>query len=156
MIYLYNPPKNPNAPINKWCRKMEQRDDCIHIHTDYRDVPPGWLGQDLIDSAEVMRQADEKQYRWVWLGQSIGVDEVIYYMFSDRHKAKPEKVITGLLVLVVTMGSRMPPPSRHLALTNMSTGLQVWMSISIPAGNRENKKPFRIRKGFHYVHGPTA
>ena len=91
MIYLYNPPKNPNAPINKWCRKMEQRDDCIHIHTDYRDVPPGWLGQDLIDSAEVMRQADEKQYRWVWLGQSIGVDEVIYYMFSDRHKAKPEK-----------------------------------------------------------------
>lgn len=91
MIYLYNPPKNPNAPINKWCRKMEQRDDCIHIHTDYRDVPLDWLGQDLIDSAEIMRQADEKQYRWVWLGQSIGVDEVIYYMFSDRHKVKPEK-----------------------------------------------------------------
>ena len=49
MIYLYNPPKNPNAPINKWCRKMEQRADCIHIHTDYRDVPEDWLGQDLIN-----------------------------------------------------------------------------------------------------------
>ena len=34
MLYLYNPPKNPNAPINKWCKKMEQRDDCIYIHTD--------------------------------------------------------------------------------------------------------------------------
>ncbi len=21
MIYLYNPPKNPNAPINQWCKK---------------------------------------------------------------------------------------------------------------------------------------
>ena len=56
MIYLYNPPKNPNAPINEWCKKMELREDCIHIHTDYRDVPEGWLGQDLIDSAEAMRR----------------------------------------------------------------------------------------------------
>ena len=39
MLYLYNPPKNPNAPINEWCRKMERRSDCIHLHTDYRDVP---------------------------------------------------------------------------------------------------------------------
>ena len=89
MIYLYNPPKNPNAPINKWCRKMEQRDDCLHVHTDYRDVPVEWLGEDLIRSAQIMQQADERQYRWVWLGQSIGVDEAIYYMFSDRHKEKP-------------------------------------------------------------------
>lgn len=91
MIHLYNPPKNPNAPINKWCRKMEQRSDCIHIHTDYRDVPEAWLGRDLIEAAQMMRQMDERQYRWVWLGQSIGVDEVIYYMFSDKHKEKPRK-----------------------------------------------------------------
>lgn len=91
MIYLYNPPKNPNAPINQWCKKMEKRKDCIHIHTDYRDVPKEWLGQDLIDSAEAMKEADEKMYNWIWLGQSVGVDELIYYMFSDRHKQKPEK-----------------------------------------------------------------
>lgn len=89
MIYLYNPPKNPNAPIVKWCKKMEQRPDCIHIHTDYRDVPVEWLGQDLVDSAEQMKELDEKQYNWVWLGMSIGVDELIYYMFSDKHKALP-------------------------------------------------------------------
>lgn len=90
MVYLYNPPKNPNAPVNKWCRKMEQRPDCIHIHTDYRDVPVGWLGQDLIDSAEAMKAVDPKMYRWTWLGEPVGVDELIYYMFSDRHRIKPE------------------------------------------------------------------
>lgn len=62
MIYLYNPPKNPNAPVNLWCKKMEQRSDCIHIHTDYRDVPVAWLGQDLIDSAEAMKAVDPKMY----------------------------------------------------------------------------------------------
>lgn len=90
MIYLYNPPKNPNAPINQWCKKMEKRDDCIHIHTDYRDVPVSWLGQALIASAEAMKLVDEKMYRWVWLGQAVGVDELIYYMFSDRHRQKPD------------------------------------------------------------------
>lgn len=90
MIYLYNPPKNPNAAINVWCKKMEKRDDCIHIHTDYRDVPVKWLGQDLIDSAEAMKKADPKMYRWVWLGQAVGVDELIYYMFGARHRQKPD------------------------------------------------------------------
>ena len=90
MIYLYNPPKNPNAPVNLWCKKMEKRSDCIHIHTDYRDVPVDWLGQDLIDSAEMMKEVDLKMYRWTWLGEPVGVDELIYYMFSDRHRKKPE------------------------------------------------------------------
>ena len=90
MIYLYNPPKNPNSPVNVWCKKMEKRPDCIHIHTDYRDVPVEWLGQDLIDSAEAMKIADPKMYRWTWLGESVGVDELIYYMFSDRNRKKPE------------------------------------------------------------------
>lgn len=90
MIYLYNPPKNPNAPVNLWCKEMEKRPDCIHVHTDYRDVPVDWLGQDLIDSAEIMKQTDIKMYRWTWLGEAVGVDELIYYMFSDRHRQKPE------------------------------------------------------------------
>lgn len=89
MIYLYNPPKNPNAPINKWCKKMEQREDCVHIHTDYRDVPVSWLGQALVDSAEAMKLIDEKMYRWVWLGEAVGVDELIYYMYGNRHRQKP-------------------------------------------------------------------
>lgn len=90
MIYLYNPPKNPNAPVNVWCKKMEKRQDCIHIHTDYRDVPVEWLGQDLIDSAEAMKEADPKMYRWTWLGEPVGVDELIYYMFSERHRQPPD------------------------------------------------------------------
>ncbi len=85
MLYLYNPPKNPNAPINEWCRRMERRPDCVHIHTTYQDVPPQWLGPDLIESAKILAKVDPRRYRWVWLGEAIGVDEAIYYMFSKSH-----------------------------------------------------------------------
>ena len=66
MIYLFNPPKNPNAPIMAWLQKMERRPDTIHIHTTYQDVPEAWLGKALIDSAEAMRLVDQKMYNWVW------------------------------------------------------------------------------------------
>lgn len=88
MMYLYNPPKNPKAPVNEWCRKMEQRADCIHIHTDYRDVPMKWLGRKLIDEAEAMKLADFKMYRWIWLGEAVGLDDLIYYMFDEEHHVR--------------------------------------------------------------------
>jgi len=85
IIYLFNPPKNPNAQIMTWLGKMKQRPDVLHIHIDYRDVPEAWLGQKLIDAATQLKQSDPRMYNWLWLGQSIGIDELIYYMFSARH-----------------------------------------------------------------------
>lgn len=118
MIYLFNPPKNPNAPVMKWLEKMKKRPDCIHIHTDYRDVPVEWLGKDLVESARMMESIDEKQYRWVWLGQCIGVDEVIYYMFNDRHVSEPEAVKYDLIGIGVDYG-------QQNATTYQAAGLNV-------------------------------
>lgn len=106
MIYLYNPPKNPNATVNQWCKKMEQRPDCIHIHTTYKDVPVDWLGQDLVASAEAMQQADEKMYRWTWLGESIGVDELIYYMYNESNRNKVEDTQYQLIGIGVDYGQQ--------------------------------------------------
>lgn len=101
MLYLYNPPKNPKAPINEWCHKMEQRTDCIHIHVTYQDVPVSWLGQKLIDEANAMKQADEKMYNWIWLGKSVGLDDLIYYMFNpEKHVVDPKKSIAYDLLFV--------------------------------------------------------
>lgn len=83
MIYLFNPPKNKNAPIMKWLEKMKKRDDTIHIHIDYRDVPRSWLGEKLIKAAEAMKKVDELMYNWVWLGLCTGLSEVVYYMFDE-------------------------------------------------------------------------
>lgn len=84
MEYYFNPPKNPKAPIMEWLNKMKLREDCIHIHVDYRDVPESWLGKKLIASAKILEQLDEKMYKWLWLGLCIGIDELIYYMFNEE------------------------------------------------------------------------
>lgn len=90
MVYLYNPPKNPNAPINVWRLKMEMRPDVIHKHVDYRDVPISWIGKKLLESAELLKETDYRLYRWVWLGECTGIDDLIYYMFNENHRKEPE------------------------------------------------------------------
>lgn len=70
---------------------MEKRPDCIHIHTDYRDVPEEWIGKDLIETAEALKAVDEKQYNWIWLGQCVGIEEIIYYMFKQDMIVQPQR-----------------------------------------------------------------
>lgn len=82
--YYFNPPKNPKAPIMEWLNKMKLRADTIHVHVDYRDVPEEWLGKKLIESAEILKELDEKMYKWLWLGICTGIDELIYYMFNEK------------------------------------------------------------------------
>ena len=90
-LAVYSTHKHTNAPVVVWCRKMEKRPDCIHVHVDYRDVPPEWLGAKLIEAAEILHEVDERQWRWLWLGLSIGVDELIYYMFGDAAIQRPSR-----------------------------------------------------------------
>lgn len=83
MEYYFNPPKNPKSEIMQWLNKMKLRNDCIHVHTDYRDVPESWLGKKLIQTADILKKLDEKMYNWLWLGLCTGIDELIYYMFDE-------------------------------------------------------------------------
>ena len=106
MLYLYNPPKNPNAPINVLCRKMELRPDAVHKHIDYRDVPINWIGKKLLESAELLKETDFRLYRWVWLGECIGVDDLIYYMFNDNHRQEPEANHYKLIGIGVDYGQQ--------------------------------------------------
>lgn len=106
MVYLYNPPKNPNAPINAWCQKMQLRPDTVHKHVDYRDVPIAWIGKKLIETAELLKKTDYKMYRWVWLGESTGVDDLIYYMFSDMHRKESTAKVFKLIGIGVDYGQQ--------------------------------------------------
>lgn len=106
MVYLYNPPKNPNAAVNVWCQKMELRPDVVHKHVDYRDVPVSWLGKKLLESAERLKEIDYRLYRWVWLGECIGVDDLIYYMFNDNNRKEPEGKVYKLIGIGVDYGQQ--------------------------------------------------
>ena len=78
VLYSFNPPKNKFHWVNQWVEKMKQRPDCIISQSDYRTVPQEWLGKMFIEQAELMKKNDEKRYRWIYLGEVIGLEGLIY------------------------------------------------------------------------------
>ena len=86
-IFSYNPPKNKYSFINQWAEKMKTRDDVLYSHTNYKTVPKEWLGQKFIDEAERLKQYDFKRYEWIYLGEVIGIEGLIYN--PDLIKVKP-------------------------------------------------------------------
>ena len=77
-MYSYNPPKNRFHWVNTWADKMRQRDDVLYSHTNYLSVPEKWLGKKFIEEAERLKKYDEKRYRWIYLGEVIGIEGLIY------------------------------------------------------------------------------
>lgn len=77
-LYSYNPPKNKYDWVNQWKEKHIGDDDYLFSHTDYRSVPREWIGTKAIEEAEKLKKNDIKRYKWIWLGEIIGLEGLIY------------------------------------------------------------------------------
>jgi len=77
-LYSYNPPKNKYDWVNQWKDSKIDDEDYLISHTDYRTVNKEWIGLKSIEEAEKLKKNDEKRYNWIWLGQVIGLEGLIY------------------------------------------------------------------------------
>lgn len=78
VLYSYNPPKNKYSWINQWAEKMQKRDNVQYTHSDYRTVPKEWIGSKALEIAESMKENDYQRYRWIYLGEVVGIEGVIF------------------------------------------------------------------------------
>ena len=66
----YNPPQSARNWVN--AEALVPRPDRRVHSSDYRDVPPEWLGRAFIDEAEFLRRTDERAWRHMYLGEITG------------------------------------------------------------------------------------
>lgn len=69
-FYSYNPPKSGRSWVNQEA-KIPKPGRRVH-HSDYRDVPPEWLGERFLADAEHLRKVNETAYRHEYLGEEVG------------------------------------------------------------------------------------
>lgn len=96
VMYAFNPPKNRFHWVNVWVEKMSERDDVLIHHSDYRTVPVKWLGSEFISEAERLQKYDEKRYKWIYLGEVIGIEGLIYnpdlFIIEDDNYIEEKKL----------------------------------------------------------------
>lgn len=87
IFYTYNPPKTSWSWVNKEALTMEAREDAIVHHSTYLDVAlehPDWIGEPFIQEAEILKQTNERAYRWELLGEITGTGGTVFENLTAR------------------------------------------------------------------------
>lgn len=69
-LYSYNPPRAHASWVN--AEALAPRADRRVHHSDYRQMPPDWLGESFLSEAEQLRRTNERAWRHMYLGEVTG------------------------------------------------------------------------------------
>lgn len=101
VFYSYNPPESQNNWVNSEVEQQKLRNDTLVHSSDYRTVPPEWLGDQFIADAEHLKQTNPKKYEHEYLGVVTGTGAEVFTnvtlrQLSDVEVAAFDKVRRGI------------------------------------------------------------
>ena len=87
----FNPPAMARNWANRYAR--EAKTGKLVQHSDYRDLPPEWLGSRFLEEAEHLKATNEAAYRHEYLGEIVGSGSQVF----DNLKLQPieQELIEG-------------------------------------------------------------
>jgi PBSX family phage terminase large subunit len=80
--YSYNPPKSARSWVNEES-KVPKKGRSVH-YSDYRSVPPEWLGETFIANAEHLKETNEDAYNHEYLGLETGTGLEVFNNVTVR------------------------------------------------------------------------
>jgi phage terminase large subunit len=98
-IYIsYNPPRNPYAWVNEWVTQRETDPDYFVDSSTYLDDELGFTTKQQLDLIEKYKQNDPDYYRWLYLGEAVGLGTQVYNMnlFKVVDKIPNDEYITDI------------------------------------------------------------
>lgn len=80
VFYTYNPPKNPYDWINEWIDSVRKDNDFFIDESTYLDDKLGFTADQQLKLIEKYKRNDPDYYRWLYLGEVVGLGTSIYNM----------------------------------------------------------------------------
>ena len=98
-FYSFNPPKDANSWVNVMC--TDARQDRLTHRSDYRAVPPEWLGPQFIAEAEYLKTKNPTRYENEYLGIATGTGAEIFTnitvrQITDEEIEAAERICRGI------------------------------------------------------------
>lgn len=76
--WTYNPPRNPYNWINAWTDDV-RKDENYFVHSSsYLDDSLGFVTKQILDEIERIKQNDYDYYRYLYLGEPVGLGTNVY------------------------------------------------------------------------------
>lgn len=95
----FNPPKTRNNWANEEAERPKE--NRLVLHTDYRSVPPEWLGTEFLDEAEYIKEINPTAYEHEYLGIPNGnggmvFENVVAETITDDQIRRFDRVLHGV------------------------------------------------------------
>lgn len=87
VFYSYNPPRNSYHWINEWVEQKREDSDYFIDTSTYLDDKLGFTTEQQLRLINSYKQHDEEYYRWLYLGEVVGLGTNIYNM-NNFHAIK--------------------------------------------------------------------
>lgn len=91
VFYTFNPPKSPAHWINREAARAALRPGTAVHRSDYRGMPPEWLGEAFLAEAERLREESPEAYAHEYLGEAVGTGGEVFPNVRLRRIGDGEK-----------------------------------------------------------------
>lgn len=142
VFYSYNPPRNPYDWINEWVKDKQDDPDYYVDTSTYLDDELGFTTEQQLKLIEKYKHNDPDYYRWLYLGEVIGLGTNVYNMsnFNPATKIPDDEYMTNLYYSVDTGHEISATTCGAYGLTNRGNVYLLNTYYYSPVG-KANKKP---------------
>lgn len=154
VFYSYNPPRNPYDWINEWVAQQEPDPDCFVDTSTYLDDKWGFTTDQQLALINRYKKNDPDYYRWLYLGEVIGLGTNIYNMdnFNPLEQLPDDDVITNVFYSVDTGHEVSATTCGAYGVTKKGNVILLDTYYYSPQGKTHKKPPSVLSKDLkHFV-----
>ena len=148
VYYSYNPPKSPYDWVNEWVEEERKDPDCLVDTSTYLDDKWGFTNKEQLKLIERYKRNDYDYYRWLYLGEVVGLGTNVYNMdnFQAIDKLPDDDYITNLYYSVDTGHEVSATTCGAYGLTKKGNVILLDTYYYSPQGKSHKKPPSELSK----------
>ena len=148
VFYSYNPPKNPYDWVNEWVEQQENDPDYFIDTSTYLDDKWGFTTDQQLRMIERYKENDLDYYRWLYLGEVVGLGTNIYNMdtFQSIDQLPEDDVITNVFYSVDTGHEVSATTCGAYGVTKKGNVILLDTYYYSPQGKAHKKPPSELSK----------
>lgn len=148
VYYSYNPPKSPYDWVNEWVEDERLDPDCLVDTSTYLDDEWGFTNKEQLKLIERYKRNDYDYYRWLYLGEVVGLGTNIYNMenFQAIDKLPDDDYITNVYYSVDTGHEVSATACGAYGLTKKGNLILLDTYYYSPQGKSHKKPPSELSK----------
>lgn len=150
-FWSYNPPRNPYNWINEWVETLRDNSNYLVHESSYLDDELGFVTDQMLDEINRIRDTDYDYYRYLYLGQAVGLGTNVYNFGLFKKIATPPTDEWLVHIYFATDAGHQQSATTCLCVgvTNKGNVYVLDTYYYSPAGKARKKAPDELSEDIH-------